>query len=327
MDVVNVKKAGLGKAPVVLREIISPTPDPTSPIGLVGCGRMGRPMLGHMLAGGFHGVVFDSNAMAAEGLPNVRVAKSAREVADACTIVFGCVPTVEAYDATVLGSGGVIEGRMVSVYVHLGTTGLRHVQHLTEKLTGSGITVLDAPISGGVDRAVAGTLASMVAGPRPALDAARPLIDLYSAAVVDLGPEPSAAQAVKLINNMLSAANLALAIEGLLAGVKAGIDPAVLVQLLRRGTGNSDALSTKVIGHVLPRTFDWGGSLEVIAKDMTAWREMADGLDLQCPLSRKVHETYMEAIRQLGKQADMTDIARYLEGIERVTIPAVRATK
>jgi 3-hydroxyisobutyrate dehydrogenase len=216
---------------------------------------------------------------------------------------------------------------MVSVYVHLGTTGLHHVQHLTEKLTGSGITVLDAPISGGVDRAVAGTLASMVAGPRPALDAARPLIDLYSAVVVDLGPEPSAAQAVKLINNMLSAANLALAIEGLLAGVKAGIDPAVLVQLLRRGTGNSDALSTKVIGHVLPRTFDWGGSLEVIAKDMTAWREMADGLDLQCPLSRKVHETYMEAIRQLGKQADMTDIARYLEGIERVTIPAVRATK
>ena len=126
---------------------------------------------------------------------------------------------------------------------------------------------------------------------------------------------------------MLSAANLALAVEGLLAGVKAGVDPGALVELLRRGTGNSDALSTKVVGHVLPRTFDWGGSLEVIAKDMTAWREMADGLDLQCPLSRKVHETYMAAIGQLGKQADMTDIARYLEGIERVTIPATKTSR
>jgi hypothetical protein len=60
---------------------------------------------------------------------------------------------------------------------------------------------------------------------------------------------------------------------------------------------------------------------------MTAWREMADSLDLQCPLSRKVHETYMAAITQLGKQADMTDIARYLEGVERVTIPATRITQ
>ena len=303
------------------------TPGPNSPIGLIGCGRMGRPMLEHILAVGFHGVVFDTNAAAAQGLANVRVAASVREVADDCAIVLGCVPTVEAFDATVLGPGGVIEGRKLAVYVHLGTTGLRHVRQLAASLADAGIALVDAPMSGGVERAVAGTLASMVAGARPALEAARPVIERYSASIIDLGPEPSAAQAVKLVNNMLSAANLALAVEGLLAGVKAGVDPGALVELLRRGTGNSDALSTKVVGHVLPRTFDWGGSLEVIAKDMTAWGEMADGLDLQCPLSRKVHETYMAAIGQLGKQADMTDIARYLEGIERVTIPATKVTQ
>jgi len=110
-------------------------------------------------------------------------------------------------------------------------------------------------------------------------------------------------------------------------GVQTCALPISLVELLRRGTGNSDALNTKVVGHVLPRTFAWGGSLEVIAKDMTAWREMADSLDLECLLSRKVHETYMAAISQLGKRADMTDIARYLEGIEGVTIPAVRTPK
>jgi 3-hydroxyisobutyrate dehydrogenase-like beta-hydroxyacid dehydrogenase len=310
----------------LLRTPTAATPGSHSPIGLIGCGRMGRPMLEHILAGGFHGVVFDTSPAAAQGLANVRVASSAREVAEACAIVLGCVPTVDAYDATVLGPGSVIEGSKAAVYVHLGTTGLRHVRHLAERLAAAGISLLDAPMSGGVERAIAGTLASMVSGGRPALAAARPLLERYSASVTDLGAEPGAAQAVKLINNMLSAANLALAVEGLLAGVKAGIDPAALVELLRRGTGNSDALATKVVGHVLPRTFDWGGSLEVIAKDMTAWREMADGLDLKCPLSRQVHETYMSAIGQLGKQADMTDIARYLEDVERVTIPATTVT-
>jgi 2-hydroxy-3-oxopropionate reductase len=309
-----------------VRTPIPATPGANSPIGLIGCGRMGRPMLEHIVAGGFHGVIFDTNPAAAKGLANVRVASSAREVADDCAVVLGCVPTVEAYDATVLGPGGVIEGRKVAVYVHLGTTGLRHVRQLAASLAEAGIALVDAPMSGGVERAVSGKLASMVAGARTALQAAQPVIERYSASIVDLGPEPSSAQAVKLVNNMLSAANLALAVEGVLAGVKAGIDPGALVELLRRGTGDSDALSTKVVGHVLPRTFDWGGSLEVIAKDMTAWREMADSLDLQCPLSRKVHETYMAAIDRLGKQADMTDIARYLEGIEQVTIPATKIT-
>jgi 3-hydroxyisobutyrate dehydrogenase-like beta-hydroxyacid dehydrogenase len=310
----------------VPRTPIPATPGSHSPIGLIGCGRMGRPMLEHILAGGFHGVVFDTSPNAAHGLANVRVASSAREVADSCAIVLGCVPTTDAFDATVLGANGVIEGSKVAVYVHLGTTGLRHVRHLAERLAAAGISLVDAPMSGGVERAVSGKLASMVSGARPAVEATRPVIERYSASVTDLGAEPGAAQAVKLVNNMLSAANLALAVEGLLTGVKAGIAPGPLVELLRRGTGNSDALSTKVVGHVLPRTFDWGGSLEVIAKDMTAWREMADGLDLECALSRHVHETYMTAIAQLGKQADMTDIARYLEGIEGVTIPATTVT-
>ena len=112
----------------------------------------------------------------------------AREVADACAIVLGCVPTVDAYDATVLGPGGVIEGSKVAVYVHLGTTGLRHVRQLAAGLAEAGISLVDAPMSGGVERAVAGTLASMVAGARPALEAARPVIERYSARSSISGP-------------------------------------------------------------------------------------------------------------------------------------------
>jgi 3-hydroxyisobutyrate dehydrogenase-like beta-hydroxyacid dehydrogenase len=121
---------------------------------------------------------------------------------------------------------------------------------------------------------------------------------------------------------MISAANLAIAVEGLLAGVKAGLPVPKLLELLRQGTARSDALENKVAGHVVTRTFDWGSSLEVIAKDMAAWREMADDVELKCPLSRLVHGTYVSAIEMLGSREDMTGITKYLEKIEGVAIPA-----
>lgn len=293
-----------------------------TPIGLVGCGRMGRPMLGHILAAGFEAVVHDRVVDAAAGLPATRTAATPRDVADACTIVLGCVPTIDAFDEIVAGKSGLIGGRRMRLYVHLGTTGLAHARQLAATLAAAGIHFLDAPMSGGVARAVSGTLASMVSGPSAAIDAARPLLQCYSASIVEFGDQPGAAQAAKLINNMLSAANLALAIEGILAGVKAGIAPPTLMRLLTQGTGTSNALETKVANHVITRTFDFSSSLEVISKDMTAWRAMADELELVCPLSQHVHQTYMAAIAELSSGADMTAVAKYLEGLEGVTIPA-----
>lgn len=284
---------------------------------------MGKPMLSHLLAGGHRAVAHDVVPQATAGLGGCEIATSPKAIADTCKIVFGCLPTVEAFDAVVCGANGLVQGSAIKLYVHLGTTGLAHVRGLAATLAATGIEMLDAPISGGVSRATDGTLATMVSGPATAIRRARPLFECYSASITEFGEAPGAAQAAKLINNMLSAANMALAVEGLLAGVKAGIAPAQLMTLLSNGTGSSNALVTKVATHVITRRFDWGGALSIVAKDMTAWQQMADELELVCPLSRHVHQVYMDAVASLSPSECMTAAAKHLERVEGVTIPAV----
>lgn len=307
---------------MITRQIRSPLKSADTPVGLVGCGRMGRPMLEHILRTGFYAVVNDCKLDAAKGLAHCKMVDTARAVADTCEIVFGCVPTVETFDEIVLGPNGLAGGRAISLYVHLGTTGPVHVRQLAAGLAREGITLLDAPVTGGVVGAVEGTLASMVSGSPLALAAARIFLDSYSSSVIEFGEDPGTAQVPKLINNMLSSANLAIAIEGLVAGTKAGIDLTRLVRLLTKGTGNSLALEAIVARHVIPRTFDWGGSFEIIGKDMTSWREMADDLALVSPLSRQVYSTYKAAIAALGPNEDLTAIAKYIESIEGMAVPA-----
>lgn len=292
-------------------------------VGFVGCGRMGRPMLGHILARGHRAIAYDIDPKATAGLSGCEAVPSPTHVANVCEIVFGCLPTVEAFDAVVSGPQGVIHGKAIRLYVHLGTTGLAHTRKLAATLAKAKIQMLDAPISGGVARATDGTLASMVSGQAEAVRRARPLLECYSGSITEFGEAPGAAQAAKLINNMLSAANMALAVEGVLAGVKAGIKPAQLMALLSNGTGSSNALTTKVAEHVITRRFDWGGALSIVGKDMTAWKQMADELELICPLSRHVYQVYMDAVATMAPTECMTAAAKHIEHIEGVSIPAV----
>jgi len=303
-----------------------PTPDRADgkeTIGLLGCGRMGRPILGHLLSAGWAGSVLDVNPAAAEGLPSCHRAATARAVGDECDVVFGCLPTAAAYHDALFGNHGLVEAGRVSVYVHLGTSGSGDLALIADKLGHRGIDVVDAPVTGGVARAIAGTLVTLLAGPAAAVSRVKPLIERYSTRIVEFGSRPGLAQTAKLINNMMSAANLAIAVEGLLAGSKAGLPVDRLFEVLSTGTAKSDALLNKVAPHILPRTFDWGSSLEVIAKDMAAWKEMADDQKASIPISRLVHQTYSDAIAALGYREDMTSVAKYLERIEGVLIGEV----
>jgi 3-hydroxyisobutyrate dehydrogenase-like beta-hydroxyacid dehydrogenase len=306
------------------RPLLPAAREDTSPIGLIGCGRMGRPIMSNILAAGFHGVVHDTDPRASEGLVQCRSAASSRDVANVCAVVLGCLPTMQAFDEALFGADGLVNGSSISLYIHLGTTGPGHVRSAAERLATAGITLLDAPISGGTARAASGTLATLLAGPEAAILAARPVLASYSARIVEFGAAAGAAQVAKLINNMISAANLAVAIEGLLAGAKAGLPMEELLDLLRHGTARSDALENKIIPHVATRSFDWGSSLEIIAKDMEAWHQMADDMDLKVPLSRFVHAAYAAGIEKLGYREDMTGIAKYFEELEGITIPTKR---
>ena len=291
-----------------------------SAIGFIGLGRMGRPMAGHIAAGGHRVVIHDTNPAACIGFDAAAVAASPKEVADRCGIVFSCVATTEGYDEVALGPLGLCTGTAVRTYVHLGTTGAAHVRRLAAALARAGIETLDAPISGGVVGAVNAKLASMVSGPADALARARPLIDCYSRVVFDFGREPGTAQAVKIINNTISTTNLVAAIEGLTLGIKAGVDPAQLADLIAAGTGSSLANDAMVRQHVVTRDFAWGSTMQIILKDLRAWQELADELKVGCPINRAASDLFVAAIARLGFDEDITAVAKFIEQNEGVSI-------
>jgi len=173
--------------------------------------------------------------------------------------------------------------------------------------------MIDAPVTGGPPRARTGDLGVMASGPRDAFDAVEPLIRSYASTVTYLGSEPGQAQLMKLINNMLSAANLAIASEVLLLGAKAGLDPVEMLAVVNAGTGQNSATLTKIPNHLLTRRFDYGGRLEVVYKDLAALVDQAEMLRCNLPLSRIIADTYLTAIHEDGPNADMTEVVRHME--------------
>ncbi|MFM8555267.1 MAG: NAD(P)-dependent oxidoreductase [Betaproteobacteria bacterium] len=289
-------------------------------IGFIGLGRMGRPMVGHIAARGHQVMVFDTNPSACQDFPAESIASSPREIAEHCEVIFSCVATTDAYDQVAIGEQGLRDGRAVRTYVHLGTTGAAHIRGLSQTLARSGIATVDAPISGGVIGAVNGTLATIASGAPSALTLARPFIECYSRAVFDFGPQPGTAQAVKVINNNISSTNLMVAIEGLTLGLRAGADPGMLADLIAAGTGSSLANDVMVRNHVVTRDFAWGGAMQIILKDLRAWKSLAEELQADCPINRAACERFIAAIEQLGPSEDITGVAKFIEQQEGVVL-------
>lgn len=291
-------------------------PTRPEPIGLIGLGAMGMPIAERLLAGGHPVVAYDLDEARLALLGNhVTRARSAADVADQARIVIGCVATLDAFRASVLGEEGLVKGRRIERYVHFGTTGARFLRELSEPLKARGIETVDAPVTGGVPRAKLGGLTVIVSGPKAAREECDQVFRSYGNTVICVGDEPGQAQTVKLINNMLSAGNLALACEALTLGVKAGIAPEMVLDVVNHGTGQSDASLTKLPRHVLTRGFDYGGSLQITLKDTAAYAEAAAGLGVSSLIATAVRQAYLDAAGAGHADADMTAIALHYEAL------------
>lgn len=293
-------------------------------IGFLGVGAIGRPMAERMLAS--HAlIVCDMNAAARAPFESrAALAGSARELADTADIVFACLPTPASYEQAVLGSDGLVAGSRMRQFVNVGTTSPELARRMSEALASRGMAMLDAPVSGGVPRARSGQLTVMSSGPRDLFDTAEPLIACFAKDIVYLGAAAGAAQLMKLINNVLSASNLAVACEVLVLGAKAGLDPEKMIEVLNTGTGQNSATLTKIPDHVLPRTFDYGGRLEVVLKDLSALTQEAARWGYPCPLAQLTEQTYKTAIAADGPTRDMTEVARHMERVAGVELAARR---
>jgi 3-hydroxyisobutyrate dehydrogenase-like beta-hydroxyacid dehydrogenase len=296
----------------------------TAAAGFIGLGRIGAPMAKRVAAAGIPLTVFDIADDARLRLAGVAAAAgSAAEVGDRCDVVIGCLQTEEQYRDALLGDAGLARGSRVKTYVHVGTSGRAVVEYLAATLRGRGIETLDAPISGGVARATDGTLVTLASGPDTAFGQALPCLRSWSRSVVRLGDEPGLAQVMKLVNNMLSAANLAMAAEVMVVGARAGLTPAQMLEVINHGTGENNATRTKIPDQIVTRRFACGSTLANVMKDLSAYAQEAHDAGVTSAMVEAVVAVYRAAHDQESATADISTVVRPFERAAGCTLGPV----
>jgi 3-hydroxyisobutyrate dehydrogenase-like beta-hydroxyacid dehydrogenase len=244
-------------------------------IGFIGLGRMGAAMARRLLAAGAALTVCDLDAAACETLraAGATVADDAAAVADRAALVFMCLPSAQVSREVALGSRGLVHGQAVRSVVECSTIGPRASGEIAAGLQARGIAFIDAPISGGVAGAEAATLTSVVSGPPEHRAVALTAIACWASTRIEAGANPGAAQVYKLVNQALTFATMVLAAEALACGVKAGAEPAALLDFVNASTGRNWATSVKFPQDVMQgRTGT--GSLAIPLKDLRLYLEM-----------------------------------------------------
>ena len=238
-------------------------------IGFIGLGNMGAHMARRLLEAGHKVVVYDTRQEAIGNLAALGAiaARSPAEVADAAETVMASLPTPDVVLNVATGPGGVIEGKRVRRFVDLSTTGAVMAQRIFDMLRARNIVQIDSPVSGGVRGAEQGTLAVMVSGPRAEIAAVEPVLKVIGKIFV-LGERPGLGQTMKLVNNVLSAAAMAATAEAMVTGVKAGLDPRQMLDVINAGTGRNTATEDKFTKAILPGTFDLGFAAGLMLKDV-----------------------------------------------------------
>jgi 2-hydroxy-3-oxopropionate reductase len=272
-------------------------------------------MAQRLLCAGHPVVAYDPDveAAAAAREAGATVAASPREVADAAAVVMVSLPSPEIVREVALGDDGLVEGSAIEVFVDLSTTGVATAQVVSEGLAGHHIAAVDAPVSGGPAGAEAGRLTSMVSGPSDPVERVRPLVEAFAGNVFVVGAEAGQGQAAKVINNLMSACSIAITAEAMVLGVRAGLDPAMLLDVIHVSSGANNAASDKFPKQVLTRAFAHGFRLDLMAKDVHLALDEARRLEVPMVLGSTVEELWRVADATGDDGRDCTEIVRMFE--------------
>lgn len=290
-------------------------------IGFVGLGNMGFPMVRRLLGAGYDVLVCDRRRDLADAAVDLgaRASRSPKEIANQTDTVLASLPSLQASIDVATGSDGVAHGERVRRFVDLSTVGSRTAQTIAEALGRHGIAALDSPVSGGVAGAEKGTLAVMVSGPRADFDAIEPVLKTIGKPIF-VSDKPGAAQTMKLVNNMLAATALATTAEAVVMGVKAGLDPQVILDVLNAGSGGTHASRDKFPRAVLPRTFDYGFATGLMVKDVRLYLEEAAALGLPTEITEAVGRVWESVLRDEGPDSDFTCVVKPIEAAAGVIV-------
>jgi 3-hydroxyisobutyrate dehydrogenase-like beta-hydroxyacid dehydrogenase len=296
-------------------------------VGMIGTGRMGGPMAERLVKAGHRLVIFDTNEAALRPLValGATAARSALEVANQAETVFASLPTPEIVRQSIIRPGGALEGARIRYFVDLSSSGAIAAAEVANALAARGIQALDAPVSGGVAGARSGKLTVMASGPRDLYDKVQPLLAQFGR-VLFVGEKPGLAQTLKLLNNLMSATAIAITSEAMAMGVKAGLDPTLMLDVLNTSSGRNSATQDKFPKHVLTRGFDFGFSAGLSFKDVRLCLEEAEALGVPMMLGAVVRQMLSITCNTYGFDTDCTSIARIVEGWSGCEIAAAPKT-
>jgi len=283
-------------------------------IGFIGLGNMGFPMARRVIEARHHLVVFDTRKEVVDKLValGATAAASPKDVADRTETVMASLPSLQASLDVATGKDGVIEGKKVKRFVDLSTVGSQMAVKIHDLLKKANIVQIDSPVSGGVPGAEKGTLAVMVSGPRAEFETIKAALEVIGK-IFFIGEKPGAGQTMKLANNFLSATAMVATSEAVVMGVKSGLDPKVMIDVINAGSGMSTASRDKFPRAVLPRSFDYGFATGLMVKDVRLAIDEMRSLGLNMEVAESVGRLWETVIRDQGAESDFTTAIKPIE--------------
>jgi 3-hydroxyisobutyrate dehydrogenase-like beta-hydroxyacid dehydrogenase len=290
-------------------------------IGFIGLGNMGQPMARRLIEAGHKLIVYDTrnDAVAPLVALGAQLASSPADVADRVETVMASLPSLQISEKVATGEGGVIHGKRIKRFIDLSTTGSSVAAKIAATLAKKNIVQIDSPVSGGVGGANKGTLAVMVSGPKAEIEIVKGALAVFGKVFI-IGEKPGMAQTMKLANNFLSATAMAATSEAVAMGVKAGLDPAVMIDVINAGSGRTTASDGKFPQAILPRTFNYGFATALMLKDVRLCVDEARSLDVPNSVMSAVLDQWETTSKEYGGDSDFTAIVKMIEKRAGVTV-------
>ncbi|RKQ35782.1 NAD(P)-dependent oxidoreductase [Oceanobacillus halophilus] len=284
-------------------------------IGFIGLGNMGYYMATHLINAGYEMVLYDINDEVLNQFsgPYIETANSPADVANKADILLVSLPTPKVVEEVATGENGIVEGSQVKVYIDLSTTGQEVSEKVGDILISKGIEVLDSPVSGGVPGAKDGALSIMIAGKHYLFEECYELLKHLAKKVLHVGDKIGQAQVMKVINNLLSSAALAITSEAVVLGVKAGLDPDKMIDIFNVSTGRNSATETKFKQSIINRKFNYGFSTDLVYKDIKLCMELAEYIEMPMFLGQHIAHFWRYVLNRSEKGSDSTAIIKFFE--------------
>jgi 3-hydroxyisobutyrate dehydrogenase len=292
-------------------------------VGFIGIGAMGWPMAARLTQAGYAVVVFDIDTARADEFCDrhqARRAVSPEALARASDVIVTMLPNSAAVELVLTAPDGVLAGlRPGALLLEMSSGAPSATQRLAGLIAAAGGVLVDAPVSGGVPRALTGELAIMAGGPAEAIDRVEPLLKTMGSTLTHVGGV-GAGHALKALNNLVSATGLLVTAEALVIGKRFGLDTTVMTDVLNASTGMTNASQKKIKQFILSRAFNSGFGLDLMVKDLGIALELAEEGGAPSPLSALCRDLWAQAAAT-GPGQDHTEIAKLPERLAGVELP------